>query len=301
MDDEIPAESESGSIYIFPALVTAHVYPMRIYKQTSKLNVRKPFCAQKKQYAQFLQYTAMLKQAKQQLKKAETEKDSWMLEFLQNEYAQIQKQHQSIARSGKFFMYTASNKDRCFENPWYCLFRVEMENIAQIEHCEKVFGEPNNYQLTHTHNFIPHNQEAKCTQTLEQFVEFFSSATNVLHIGPLITYTYAALQKNKKWKISGCEHDMLANNAGDWDVRDLYALWPEHDTRDQLKELIVDNDKAESADEEDDETIGLTNFAYDVSPSSSPDSCFSVMHDIAVQKITEHAESKANSKRYKLS
>lgn len=227
---------EIETSYTFPSLIEVHEYPIRIYpqknKKTPQSKIRRPLGVVKKVYKKLEKLTKRLEEAKLNLH----------LQNLENKKNQkIEKKVLGEGLYGKFCIYNAINHDKKFKNPWYCIFRMNLDADTRQARRQALLNKP--HDAWDEQHLIPFDKQLICDQTLKQMVQFLSHEEDeeehiFLDIGPYYAYTYLLDKQGQKWESSQRQSHTVREPLRAIDADYLYRVWPEHETRDQARRLL---------------------------------------------------------------
>jgi len=222
----------SQVIYDFPALMDMHVYPIFIYPQKNKhmptSEIHRPLGIPKKVYDEL------------ESKIKELEECTLNLNEQNVEHKKMMRQERKVAGEGlygKFCIFTAINKDRKFENPWYCMFRMNLDVVTRQECRKAMIGKP--HGAWDKKQLMPFGQKETCNNTLRRMVQFLSHEGASLDIGPYPVYTYLLNKRGKKWKPYRRQGEVIREPQTKFDLQHIYDLWPEHGTRNTVCLLVA--------------------------------------------------------------
>lgn len=302
MDDEDDIYKGSGSvtkghIYSMCSLTETNIYPIRIYEQKQKQK-RKPFCGTRKQYADFFEYKRQKKESKRLhknfLRDANTQDRRVLEEIYQDEKA-VLKEAFFNALHGKFYIYTATNKDKKFENHWECWHAVEHEQeaIARLRMGNPL--KPNDSIVRYDQWLIPVDKKALCAEMLKQFAYFFCGKKNELHEGPYITKKWGTLQRDGSRECKETKHEMIIFKASDFDLKDILQYW----SHEEIKHILEQQLQKDASS-----TIPLTPFYYgsdNVHSDKHNAELEEEVYDVEAVLVEQVSKKSTESKVYKLS
>lgn len=213
MDDEDDIYTEANDnprfIYSMPSLTQKNVYPIRIYRQLSKLKERKPFCGTRAQYQRLL---ARIKIGNQ------------------------------IPLFGRFCIYTAVNQEKKLDNYWECWRQIEnaQKAIAMLRINNPL--QPGTPLFRYDQWFIPENKKKFCDHMMTQMAEFFCDKNSELQEGPYVTTIWGRLLKNGKRQEKETKHELIVFKSIDFDLKDVLTYWSHEETSHILYEAIASQD-----------------------------------------------------------